>query len=233
MKCSVFAAIGSPAIRPRRSFGMASCLLPALLTLVLSLSFAAGQVWSQCGSLSAPSTTWSDGNGSWAVAGNWTSGTPNASTNACILNPTSAVVTLDTTGNAIGLELASGNSLNIAGGSLNLASGASFLNGGTLRNTLGANLTNAGALNNNGVGATLYNDSTSTLTNSGTLNNDAYLSNFGALNNSGTLSNASGYLANYGTISNTLGGNLVNAAVFNNTGGTIYNDSSSTLTNSI
>jgi hypothetical protein len=64
MKHSVFAAIGSPTIRSHRSFGIATCALPSILMLMLSLSFAAGQVWPQCGLLSAPSTTWNDGNGS-------------------------------------------------------------------------------------------------------------------------------------------------------------------------
>ena len=105
---SVLATIGSPAIRSHRPLGLESCAIPSILMLLLSLSFAAGQVWAQCGSLSAPSTTWSDGNGSWALAGNWTSGTPNASTNACILDGTSTV-TVDTNGNANGLQLASGN----------------------------------------------------------------------------------------------------------------------------
>jgi hypothetical protein len=68
----------------------------------------------RCGSLGGPSTTWSDGNGSWGAAGNWTSGTPNASTNACILDSTSAV-TLDTNGSALGLQLATGNSLHYVG----------------------------------------------------------------------------------------------------------------------
>jgi len=98
---------------------------------MLSLSFAAGQVWAQCGSLGGPSTTWSDGNGSWSVAGNWTGGTPNASTNACILDGTSTV-TVDTTGSVAGLQLASGNILNMnVGASLSLGSGTS-LNYGTL-----------------------------------------------------------------------------------------------------
>ncbi len=127
MKHSGFATIGSPAIRSHHSFGMASCAVPSILMLLLSLSFAAGRVWAQCGSLSAPSTTWSDGNGSWGVAGNWTSGAPNASTNACILDGTS-IVTLETIENAAAVQLSSGNSLNInAGGSLTYSN--SSLNG--------------------------------------------------------------------------------------------------------
>src|SRR4029077_9369861 len=102
MKYSVFVPNGRSAIAPRRSFRIISRTLPYLLTLLLSLSLAAGRVWPQCGSLGVPSTTWNNGNGSWGIAGNWTSGTPTASTNACILDGTSTV-TLDTNGNALGL----------------------------------------------------------------------------------------------------------------------------------
>jgi hypothetical protein len=52
--------------------------------LALSLSFGAGQLKAQCGSLGAPSTMWENGGNSfWNIDGNWTSGTPTASTNAC------------------------------------------------------------------------------------------------------------------------------------------------------
>jgi len=124
--------------------------------LALSLFFAAGQVRAQCGSLCGPSTTWNDGNGTWGVAGNWTSGTPSGSTNACILDGTSTV-TLDTNGNALGLQLATGNSLNInAGASLSLASGTSLnygtiTNPGTITNTSGSYLTNYGTLGGAGT----------------------------------------------------------------------------------
>ena len=109
MNHSVFVAIGNPAIRPT-SFVLDGILrpYPPYSFLCYPSLFAAGQVRAQCGSLSAPSTIWSDGNGSWGVTGNWTSGTPNASTNACILDGTSTV-TLDTNGSAKGLQIASGN----------------------------------------------------------------------------------------------------------------------------
>src|SRR6202008_31101 len=81
--------------------------------LLVSMLLGAGQLWAQCGSLSAPSTTWQNGGNSFLdLSGNWTSGTPTASTNACILNGTSTV-TLDTKGKANGLQLATGNTLDI------------------------------------------------------------------------------------------------------------------------
>src|SRR6202167_848039 len=244
MKCSVFSFMASPAILSHRSFGMAFCALPFLLMLMLSLSFAAGQAGAQCGKLVGPSTTWSDGTGSWSVAGNWTSGTPDASTNACILDGTSTVsVTLGTNGNAEGLQLASGNGLNIgAGASLSLVSGASFnsgtiTNSGTFNNTAGANLANSGTLNN--IGGTLYIDSSSTLTNSsildnaagasltnaGTINNDGSLINSGQLTNGGTINNSGANLSNFGTITNSgdlnISSALTNIGTITNSGGSL------------
>jgi hypothetical protein len=84
MKRSGFIAIGSSATRSHHSFSMGSCALPSLFLLVLSV-LRCGTGAAQRGS-SAALSTWSDGNGSWDVAGNWTSGPPNASTNACILD---------------------------------------------------------------------------------------------------------------------------------------------------
>ena len=70
--------------------------------LMVSMLLGAGQLWAQCGSLKAPSTTWQNGGNSfWNLDGNWTSGTPTATTNACILNGTS-IVTLDAMGNVLG-----------------------------------------------------------------------------------------------------------------------------------
>ena len=227
MKHSVFVAIGSPAIRPHHSFWMASC---ALLMLVLSLSFAAGQVRAQCGSLGAPSTTWSDGNGSWSVAGNWTSGTPSASTNACILDGTSAV-TLDTNGSAKGLQIASGNSLTFInrGVVLSLVSGAS-INYGLINDEFGDVITNSGTLTNAG---TLFFTSGGGLYNSGTFINTAIKGGFdqfafyidqagfintGAFYNYGTASNEGGItnnfgasIINYGTLNSTIASLITNS----------------------
>src|SRR5580692_10115059 len=134
-------------VRPQHSLGVASRPLLLIITLGLSLSFGARQARAQCGSLSAPSTTWQNGGNSfWDLNGNWTSGTPTASTNACILNGTSTV-TLNTAGSANGLQLASGNTLDMNGGaSLSLGSGTSLIEG-MLSNT-GGTITNSGTLKN-------------------------------------------------------------------------------------
>src|SRR5260370_41875392 len=87
-----------------------------LMWFVVCLSFAAGPPRSQCCSLGGPSTTWSDANGSWTVPGNWTSGTPNSSANACIIDGTSTV-TLTGSGSVASLQLAGGNGLVVSDGS--------------------------------------------------------------------------------------------------------------------
>jgi hypothetical protein len=237
MKYSVFVSIGSPAIRSHHSFGMACCALPPLLMLMLSLSVAAGQAWPQCGSLSGPSTTWSDANGTWGVAGNWTSGTPNASTNACILDGTSTV-TLGTIGNANGLQLASGNILSI-NTSLSLASGTS-LNYGDILNT--GMLINAGAITNTGTitvlgSAALINNSGANLTNNGTIglagpfgtNNAVFNNNSGAnLTNNGTIGGSFSKLSNSGTFINNSAVSLFGDSSFGN-GGAFNNNGTITV----
>ena len=173
---SWLAAIEST-IRPQHFLGVASRTLLSLVMLGLSLSFGAGRVRAQCGSLGAPSTMWQNGGNSfWNLDGNWTSSTPTASTNACILNGTSTV-TLNATGNVIGLQLASGNTLNIdSGASLNLGTGKSLIFG-TLFNTSGT-ITNSGKLTNNGSivvsgealsPAALVNNSGASLVNNGSI----------------------------------------------------------------
>ena len=234
MKYPFLAEIEGFSIRFRCSLGSTCFALPSLLVLLLCLSFAAGPVRSQCGTLSAPSTTWSDGNGSWSASGNWTSGTPNASTNACILDGTSTV-TVDTNGNvAEGLQLASGNILNInAGASLSLASGVS-LNSGTLNG--GGTFNNNSSLTNYGViedaGRTLNNNSGALLTNFGGID-----LGYGVVANSGTFVNGSGasismsgissaiintgagaYFGNSGTITILGSGWIYNSGMFNNSG---------------
>src|ERR1700744_2180625 len=169
--------------------------------LMASMLLGAGQLWAQCGSLGAPSTMWQNGGNSfWDLSGNWTSGTPTASTNACVLNGTSTV-TLDTAGSANGLQLASGNTLDITGGaSLSLGPGTSLIQG--MMSNTGGTITNSGTLKNGGtifvdgglvsgslVGV-LINNSGARLTNNGTIE----LFSAGLINNSGA------HLTNNGTI---------------------------------
>ena len=231
MSNSGITAIGSTATGAQWSRWTPSRALPSILIFVLSLFFGAGQVRAQCGSLGAPSTTWQNGGNSfWGLDGNWTSGTPTASTNACILNGLSTV-TLNTTGNAKGLQVDTGNSLNItSGASLSLVSGTTLNQGtinagGALTNTSGANFTNNGTLNGS---AALTNTSGARLTNNG------------AITNGVTLTNASGaHLINYGSMDNGLGfGTLINtsgAFLTNyggmNGGGTYINSSGAHFTN--
>ena len=223
-------AVIESAVRPKRLLAVASRPLLSILMLGLFLSFGARQVRAQCGSLSAPSTTWQNGGNSfWNIDGNWTSGTPTASTNACILNGTSTVE-LNTNGNANGLQLATGNTLNLdSGASLNLGTGKSLIFG-ILFNT-GGTVTNSGKLTNNGL-----------ISNSGTFsgpvvseatfinNSGAHLTNNGSIGViSGALDNNSGaHFTNNGSIA--VGAPDSFATLYN--GGTFLNNSNMFLTES-
>lgn len=195
--------------------------------LGLSVSLGVGQARAQCGSLGAPSTTWQNGGNSfWNLDGNWTSGTPTASTNACILNSTSTVE-LNTNGNANGLQLATGNTLNIdSDASLNLGTGKSLIFG-ILFNT-GGTVTNSGKLTNNGLisNSGTFSGPVATLIN----NSGAHLSNNGSIGViSGALDNNSGaHFTNNGSI--TVGAPNSFATLYN--GGTFLNNSNMFLTES-
>jgi hypothetical protein len=208
-------------VQPAASHRRCTVLRQAFIVfavLIVSMLLGAGQLWAQCGSLGAPSTMWQNGGNSfWDLSGNWTSGTPTASTNACILTGTSTV-TLDTAGSANGLQLASGNTLDMSGGaSLSLGSGTSLIQG-MLSNT-GGTITNSGTLKNGGtifvdggmvsgslVGV-LINNSGAHLTNNGTIE----LFSAGLINNSGA------HLTNNGTIEiDSDNGRLMNSGTFVN-----------------
>jgi hypothetical protein len=258
MNNSGLKAIGSTATGPQYSRWTPSRVLPSALMLGLFLSFGAGQARAQCGSLGAPSTNWQNGGNSfWNIDGNWTSGTPTASTNACVLNGVSTV-TLNTTGNANGLELATGNNLAITGaGSLTLVGASvnfglimnsgSFTNHGTINanppDQFGGSITNAGLLTNTGT------INVSELTNDGTMNNSGRVGDFivgtqtnftnnGTLNNTGVVFvNENHIFINFGTVNNnntidTLAfGRITNVGTFNNNGTIGIGDTSSLLSN--
>src|SRR5262249_45954123 len=138
-----------PTKTPARGLRLVRSIIAALAILAIFVSFGSICTYAQCGNLGAPSTRWQNaGNSFWNLDGNWTSGTPTASTNACILNGTSTV-TLDSAGNAKGLQLASGNTLNMEGGaSLSLGSGTSLIYG--MLSNIGGTITNSGMLTNGG-----------------------------------------------------------------------------------
>src|SRR5690349_18536831 len=120
--------------RARRPSGgkLARRLLPSLLLLLLSVSFAADSVRAQC-TLTSP-TTWNiAGNGTWSTNGDWNPAVfPNSgSTNVCITNGTSTV-TLDTSASVADLQLASGNTLTTDLGTQLTVFGAQILNAGQL-----------------------------------------------------------------------------------------------------
>jgi hypothetical protein len=225
--------------------------LIAFAVLVASMLLGAGQLWAQCGSLSAPSTLWQNGGNSfWNLDGNWTSGTPTASTNACILDGTSTV-TLNAVGSVLGLQIATGDTLIISGAmpgaaGLTDSSGGRVINKGTigmnmggLFNSSGAQLTNNGSIN--GAFSNLSNSGTFTNKSTISLVGDSGLSNSAGASfvNSGTITGDSLGFLNQGTFSNkgTMSitsqfdpSSFANSGTFNNTGtislSLIFNSSS-------
>ena len=206
-------------IRPQHqhSLGVASRPLLPTLMLGLSLSLGAGQARAQCGSLNAPSTTWQNGGNSfWNLDGNWTSGTPTASTNACILNGTSTV-TLGGVGNVLGLQLATGNTLIISGaipGGAGLMdnSGGHVINNGTIGMNMGGLFNSSGAslINNGTIGGADF----ASIGNSGTFINKSVIQ----LNvDSGLVNGAGASFVSSGSITMDASG-LLNQGTFNNKG---------------
>jgi hypothetical protein len=131
-------------------------LLVALIAL-LALIFCSPSAFAQ----SCPgSTSWNGGTGSWETAGNWSSGVPGASSNACI-NVASSTVNItassgDTTLN-LDVNLSSDN-LNIENNNeLIIQAGGNILNNGTIN------------LQSSGSGTWLVIDGNTTLSGTGTV----------------------------------------------------------------
>ena len=124
-----------------------------LAILAITLSCLAGLLCLAPGPETArasSSTTWTDANGDWNTAGNWTNGVPTGSTDAIITNGTSTV-TLGSgaTGNTDNLALASGNTLSLSLNSQFFISGTSISNAGQITINGGAGTNTFLVLDNN------------------------------------------------------------------------------------
>jgi hypothetical protein len=100
------------------------------------LAFSAAPAFADSCSLSGTPSVWSDANGNWNIAGNWTpSGVPGSGASVCIVDNTSTV-SLNVGATVGNLQIASGNTL-IIQTQLNLDSGGTFANSGliTMPNT--------------------------------------------------------------------------------------------------
>ncbi|MGA9565706.1 MAG: hypothetical protein WBS19_09310, partial [Candidatus Korobacteraceae bacterium] len=135
--------------------------LAFVVALALTLALAPAAAFGQC-TLSSP-TTWTDGNGNWSVAGNWSGGVPTSSTNTCITDGTSTV-TLNVSGSTADLQLASGNVLNFDPGNILSVFGTQIINAGQINVNSGGGANAILELDNN---VTLSGGGKLTLTNSG------------------------------------------------------------------
>jgi hypothetical protein len=202
-------------------------LLIALLALVLCPHSAFAQ--------SCPGTTgWKGGTGSWETAGNWSSGVPGATSNACINVASSTVNVTSSSGDTtLNLDINLGSDiLNIANNTeLTIQSGGNILNNGALNLNSGGNNTELiidGATTLSGTGAvTMSNNTANFITGGGTLTNKQKVQGAGSIgNNSLTLVNSgstaiidanvsnilqinpNGGTTNTGTLEATAGGTL-------------------------
>src|SRR5208282_3993501 len=83
-----------------------------MVALVVAFCLSTPAAMAQCTSLAGTVSTWTDGNSNWNNGGNWSGGTPNSSTSACINDGTSTV-TLDASQSLSvkDLGIANGNTL--------------------------------------------------------------------------------------------------------------------------
>ena len=227
--------------------------------LLLAVAFYGGRARAQC-TLTGSPTTWSiSGNGNFSTSGDWSSGVPNGSTNACITNGTSTV-TLDTNESVANLQLATGNiltfntntSLTVDGPQL-VNAGQIIMTGGSNANAflnIGNNVTLSGggtvtlAYNGSGAGAAYIQQSggSYTLTNQSTIQGAGVIGNGGltVINDPGATIdantsgqslalNGSGGVTNGSLLEATSGGTLVINTTVNNSGGNITAGNGSTV----
>jgi len=184
----------------------------AAITIV-GLLCAGVSAIAQC-SLTGALTTWTDGNGAWNHAGNWSNGVPGTTKSACITDGSSTVA-LDVTAYVKDLQVAGGNILN-----------------GNLHSLLlyGSKIINAGQINMTASGNGTFNFSpqyNSTLSGGGTLNlttstggtGVAYLQIGQTLDNVDNLIQGEGNISTGSGLTNELAG-IINA---NSTGGSLIN----------
>jgi hypothetical protein len=218
-------------------------MLAALLALILFPLSA----FAQC------TTSWNGGTGSWDVGGNWTSGIPTSSSNACISVANSAV-TINASDATNNLTLGLGtDSLNISNSNvLSITSGGNISNAGNISMTSVGNATELNIGGNttlSGAGTlTMSNSSQNYILGGGTLTNQSTIQGAGnigngnlTLINSGTIDanqstalaiNTNGGTTNTGTMEATAGGTLqFNTYPVTNTNGTILASGAGSVVN--
>ena len=180
-------------------------LLIALLALLLCPHSAFAQ--------SCPGTTsWNGGTGIWETAGDWSSGVPGATSNACINVASSTVNITSTSGDTtLKLDINLGTDiLNIGNNTqLTIQSGGNILNNGALNLNSSANTTELiidGATTLSGTGTvTMSNNTNNYITGGGTFTNKQTIQGAGNIgNNNLTLVNSGSTAIIDANVSSTL-----------------------------
>jgi fibronectin-binding autotransporter adhesin len=211
-------------------------LLIALLALVLHPQSLFAQ--------SCPGTTsWNGGTGSWETAGNWSSGVPGATSNACINVASSTVNITSTSGDStLNLDINLGTDiLNIGNNTqLTIQSGGNILNNGALNLNSSANTTELiidGATTLSGTGTvTMSNNTNNYITGGGTFTNNQTIQGAGNIgNNNLTLVNSGSTAIIDANVSSTLqinpNGGTTNTGTLEATAGGVLELSGSTAAN--
>ena len=211
-------------------------LLIALLALILCPHSAFAQ--------SCPGTTsWNGGAGSWETAGNWSSGVPGATSNACINVASSTVnITANSGDTTLNLDINLGSDiLNIGNNTeLTIQSGGNILNNGALNLNSGGNTTELiidGATTLSGTGTvTMSNNTNNYITGGGTFTNKQTIQGAGNIgNNNLTLVNSGSTAIIDANVSSTLqinpNGGTTNTGTLEATAGGVLELSGSTVAN--
>ena len=211
-------------------------LLIALLALLLCPHSAFAQ--------SCPGTTsWNGGTGNWETAGDWSSGVPGATSNACINVASSTVNITSTSGDTtLNLDINLGTDiLNIGNNTqLTIQSGGNILNDGALNLNSSANSTELiidGATTLSGTGAvTMSNNTNNYITGGGTFTNKQTIQGAGNIgNNNLTLVNSGSTAIIDANVSSTLqinpNGGTTNTGTLEATAGGVLELSGSTVAN--
>ncbi|MGB8543007.1 MAG: hypothetical protein WCD49_15360 [Candidatus Acidiferrales bacterium] len=211
-------------------------LLIALLALLLCPHSAFAQ--------SCPGTTsWNGGTGNWETAGDWSSGVPGATSNACINVASSTVNITSTSGDTtLNLDINLGTDiLNIGNNTqLTIQSGGNILNDGALNLNSSANNTELiidGATTLSGTGSvTMSNNTANYITGGGTFTNKQTIQGAGNIgNNSLTLVNSGSTAIIDANVSSTLqinpNGGTTNTGTLEATAGGVLELSGSTVAN--
>ncbi|HEY6343447.1 MAG TPA: PEP-CTERM sorting domain-containing protein [Bryobacteraceae bacterium] len=207
-----------------------------LFSFIVLTLLSAASAFGQCGSLLAPSTTANAGAQDFNTAADWSSGAPNSTTNACIINGSTVTLAANQTGDVGNLQVNAGNTLNLSNNTDLFPFGGQIINGGAINAQATVNdaiigleasttLSGAGTLTlSETTGLAIIQQQQGGLT----LNNQSNIVGAGLIGNGGLTVNNTGGTINASTSAQTLEINA-SGGVTNGVGGLLTATNSGTL----